>query len=97
MVRGGDLLGDGVNIAARLESIAEPGGVCISGTAHALVRKVLSLVYNDLGPHSVKNIEEPVQVYHVTNPTLAEHEQRSGKGVASSNSGRIDDCCHAFC
>ena len=89
MLRGGDLLGDGVNIAARLESLAEPGGVCISGTAHAFVRKVLPLVYNDLGPHFVKNIEEPVQVYHVTNPTLAEHEQRSGKRAISSNSGRM--------
>ena len=89
MLRGGDLLGDGVNIAARLESLAEPGGVCISGTAHAFVRKVLSLVYNDLGPHFVRNIEEPVQVYHVANPTLAEHEQRSGKRGISSNSGRM--------
>ena len=89
MIRGGDLLGDGVNVAARLESLADPGGVCISGTAHSFVRKVLPLVYNDLGPHFVRNIEEPVQVYHVANPTLAEHEQRSGKRGISSNSGRM--------
>jgi TolB-like protein/Tfp pilus assembly protein PilF len=84
MVRGRDLLGDGVNVAARLESLAEPGGVCISGTAQAFVRKVLFLTYTDLGPYSVKNIEEPIQVYHVTASTSSEDKQRTGKGATSS-------------
>ena len=63
MVRGGDLLGDGVNIAARLEGLADPGGVCISGDAYRQVRKALSFQFNNLGPQQVKNIEEPVHAY----------------------------------
>jgi adenylate cyclase len=63
MVRAGDLLGDGVNIAARLESIAEPGGICLSETAHGYVRKALPFAFTDLGPQQVKNIEEAVRAY----------------------------------
>ena len=63
MVKGGDLFGDGVNIAARLQALAEPGGVCISGDAHRHVRKTLPLVFIDLGPQQVKNIAEPVSAF----------------------------------
>jgi adenylate cyclase len=65
MVRGGDLLGDGVNIAARLESLADPGGVCLSEIAYGYVRKAVPLDFTDLGPQKVKNIEEPVRAYAV--------------------------------
>jgi adenylate cyclase len=65
LVKGGDLFGDGVNIAARLQAIAEPGGVCISGDAHRHVRKPLSLCFIDLGPQEVKNIAEPVSAFRV--------------------------------
>jgi adenylate cyclase len=64
-LRGSDVLGDGVNVTARLEGLAEPGGICISGTAHAYVRKALPLAYIDLGEQAVKNIDEPVRVYAV--------------------------------
>jgi adenylate cyclase len=57
--------GDGVNIAARLETIAEPGGICISGTAYAHVQKKLQFMCTDLGLQSVKNIAEPVRVYRI--------------------------------
>ena len=65
VVRGGDLLGDGVNVAARLEGLAEPGGIAISGAAHGYVRKAVPLAYSDLGEQHVKNIDEPVRAYSV--------------------------------
>jgi TolB-like protein/class 3 adenylate cyclase len=61
----GKIFGDGVNIAARMESLSEAGGICISGTAYNHVGKKLSLGYKYLGEHTVKNIEKPVQVYRV--------------------------------
>jgi len=59
------IYGDGVNIAARLESLAEPGGICISGSVYNQIRSRLELEYEDLGEKSVKNIKEPVSVYRV--------------------------------
>ena len=50
MVKGGDLFGDGVNIAARLQTLAQPGGVSVSGAAHEYVRKTLPISFQDLGP-----------------------------------------------
>jgi adenylate cyclase len=63
----GRIYGDGVNIAARLESLAEAGGICISGRAHDQVENKLGLEYEDLGKHKVKNITRPIQVYRVIN------------------------------
>ena len=60
MVEGEQIYGDGVNVAARLESLAEPGGICISDTVHDQVRNKLTLGYEDLGEQTVKNIAEPV-------------------------------------
>jgi adenylate cyclase len=65
MVRGGDLLGDGVNIAARLENLAEPGSVYISDATHMYVRRSPTLGFDDLGPQEIKNIDEPIRVYRV--------------------------------
>ena len=59
------MLGDGVNLAARLEGLAEPGGVCLSEAVHAFVRKALPLAYTDLGEQAVKGLEERVKVYAV--------------------------------
>ncbi len=61
-----DIHGDGVNIAARLESIAEPGGVCVSADVYRQVRNKPSFEFEDLGEHNVKNIEAPIQVYSVS-------------------------------
>ena len=66
MVSGGDLLGDGVNIAARLQSLAEPGGICISEATHAICPQGAALGFDDLGPQMVKNIEEPIRVFAVS-------------------------------
>ena len=66
------IYGDGVNIAARIESLAEAGGICISGTSYDQVKNKLNLGYKNLGEHSVKNIAEPVRVYRVlTEPEAA--------------------------
>jgi len=59
------IYGDGVNIAARLESLAEAGGLCLSGTAYEQVENKLALTYRYLGEHAVKNIAKPVRVYRV--------------------------------
>src|SRR5713226_434244 len=65
MVDGEQIYGDGVNVAARLESLADPGGICISGTVREHLGNKLALSYDDLGPQSVKNIAAPVRVFRV--------------------------------
>jgi adenylate cyclase len=80
IVRGDDLLGDGVNIAARLESLADPGGVCLSEIAYGYVRRAVSLAFTDLGPQKVKNIEEPVRAYALIHPSPALTKDRQTTG-----------------
>jgi adenylate cyclase len=63
MVEGDQIYGDGVNIAARLEALAEAGGICLSGIVHEQVKHKLALHYEDLGEQAVKNIAEPVRVW----------------------------------
>jgi adenylate cyclase len=66
------IYGDGVNVAARVEGLGEPGGICISQSAFDQVKNKLALGYEYLGEHSVKNIDEPVRVYRVlTEPEAA--------------------------
>lgn len=71
MVKGDDLLGDGVNVAARLEGIAEPGGICISSSIYDLIRGKLDLGFVDIGEQSLKNIEHPIRVYRVDRDGVA--------------------------
>jgi adenylate cyclase len=80
MIRAGDLFGDGVNIAARLQSIAKPEGVCISGATYDQVRKVLPMTFVDLGVQQVKNIQELVRAYEVNAPS----ETRDGAHARQS-------------
>jgi TolB-like protein len=65
LVEGDDILGDGVNIAARLESIAEPGGICISDDAFRQVRGKIEAEFADIGEQSLKNIARPLRVYTI--------------------------------
>src|SRR5262245_53853000 len=58
-----DIFGDGVNIAARLECIAEPGGICISSSAYDQVRGKVGVEFEDMGPQTLKNIAEPIRVW----------------------------------
>jgi adenylate cyclase len=65
IVEGDDIYGDGVNIAARLEGLADPGGICISRSVHTQIAGKLDLEFEDLGEQQVKNIAKPVMVYRV--------------------------------
>jgi len=65
VVEGGDLYGDGVIIAVRLQAMAEPGGICISGSVHEQLGNKLPLAFADLGPCEVKNIAKPVRTFRV--------------------------------
>jgi TolB-like protein/Tfp pilus assembly protein PilF len=65
MVDGDQIYGDGVNIAARLQALADAGGICISGTVHEQIKNKLGLRYEDLGEQMVKNIAEPVRVWRI--------------------------------
>jgi TolB-like protein/class 3 adenylate cyclase/tetratricopeptide (TPR) repeat protein len=72
VVEGDDILGDGVNIAARLEALAEPGGICLSRAAYEQSRGKVATPFADLGERSLKNIAEPVRVYAAPPPHAAE-------------------------
>ena len=65
LVEGERILGDGVNVAARLEGLAEPGGICLSGSAFDQVEGKLALAFEDAGEQMVKNLPKPIRVYRV--------------------------------
>jgi adenylate cyclase len=65
MVKDGDIFGDGVNIAARLETLADPGGICVSRGVRDHVRKMGQYAFQDLGEQSVKNIAQPIRAFRV--------------------------------
>jgi len=67
----GELFGDGVNIAARLQALADPGGLCISESVYQLVESKLELAFDDLGAHELKNITKPVRMFRVLLPASA--------------------------
>jgi len=66
LIQGQDLMGDGVNVAARLQTAAEPGGVCISGTVHDQIRNKLSMSFHSMGEMNFKNIAQPVRTFSIT-------------------------------
>jgi adenylate cyclase len=65
IIQGDDLIGDGVNVAARLQGLSDPGGICISGTVYEQIKNKLMLACDDLGDQIVKNIADPVRVHRV--------------------------------
>lgn len=65
MIEDGDLFGDGVNVAARLEGLAEKGGVCVSSSVYDLVKNKVSIKFQDTGSHTVKNIPDPISVFKI--------------------------------
>jgi adenylate cyclase len=80
----GDIFGDGVNIAARLEGIADPGGICLSQSVIDQVKQKLDLAFEDLGARALKNIEEPVRVYRVAMETPGVNAIGTGRAAVAS-------------
>jgi adenylate cyclase len=72
VVEDGDIFGDGVNVAARLQALADPGNVLASGSAYEHVRDKLGFTFEDIGEHTVKNIARPVQIYRVFSDSAAQ-------------------------
>ena len=77
IVEDGDIHGDGVNVAARLEAMAEPGGICISAIVHDQVHRRLDCAFEDLGEQILKNIADPVRVYRVASADSGASDARS--------------------
>ena len=65
MVEGDNLFGDGVNVAARVQALAKPGGICVSRNVYSQVKNKVSVAFEDLGEHRVKNIVEPLTIYRL--------------------------------
>jgi adenylate cyclase len=82
IVDGNDIFGDGVNVAARLEGIAEPGGICVSGRVHEDVQGKLDIAFEDAGDQLLKNIARPVKVYRVQ---LGKAATKAEQATARSN------------
>ena len=100
----GDLMGDGVNIAARLEGIAKPGGICLSEDAYRQVKARLSVAVSDLGATQLKNIADPIRVYSLevgaaaqAKPATQSEPAASEKPPARSRSPTSlrSRCCHS--
>ncbi len=83
IIEGDDLFGDGVNMAARLESITQPGGICISGDVYRQVRTKINVTFVDMGERKMKNISEPIQVYKIE---LFEADEIESKAIQTQTS-----------
>jgi adenylate cyclase len=81
IIEGGDIFGDGVNVAARLESIADPGGICVSARVQEDARGKIEITFEDMGEQQLKNIERPVRVYRVRLGGAAASPRRRQKRV----------------
>ena len=84
LIEGDDILGDGVNVAARLEGICEPGGVCLSGSAYDQVRGRIAAEFVDRGEQALKNIAQPVRAYALTPTAIAAAKEVSAAPAATA-------------
>jgi adenylate cyclase len=82
---GGDIYGDGVNIVARLEGLAAPGGICVSGTVRDHIGDRLPYAFEDLGEQRVKNLSRPIRVYALRSEGIADSPTASATSPASSS------------
>jgi adenylate cyclase len=81
MVQGDNLFGDAVNVAARLETLAEPGGICVSGVVREQIGTKLAVGFVDLGEQQVKNITQPIKAYRIRNETSPTATQVTGSSL----------------
>jgi adenylate cyclase len=81
----GDIYGDGVNIAARLESLANPGGICISEAVRSAIKDKLNVSYEEMGEQTLKNIEEPVRAFRVQSDTNSKIDSPSSSEKTESS------------
>src|SRR6266849_465637 len=84
LIESDDILGDGVNVAARLEGISEPGGICISSSAYEQVRGKVVLEFADMGEQTLKNISRPVRAFSVVASAVGTHKQVDRHGRPST-------------
>jgi adenylate cyclase len=91
MIDEDDIFGDGVNIAARLEGIAKPGGVCVSDDAHRQIRGKIDLAFDDIGEQALKNIAEPMRAWHIDLADDASPEVRSATAAPRSKELALPD------
>jgi adenylate cyclase len=96
IIDGDDLYGDGVNVAARLQSLAEPDGIMVSGTVYGLAHKQLAIAFDFAGDQAVKNLDEPVPAYRVRmadrnrpEATADTHDDAKGEGQAPASDSRF--------
>lgn len=91
MIESGNLFGDGVNVAARLESIGEPGGVCVSSKVYEEVKRKLELKFADGGIQQLKNIADPVAVYHVRHGAAEGAQPAAAPGPAARSGSLVSE------
>jgi len=100
ILQAGDIFGDGVNVAARLEGLAAPGGICVSGVVHDQVQDKLAFSFEDMAEQSVKNIARPVHVYRVRlgegRPSPPAARRPRSKRPALIGGGLVALCALAF-
>lgn len=92
IIRGEDLLGDGVNVAARLEGIAEPGGICVSGAVYDQIDDKVQISFRPLGQPALKNITKPIEAYAVILETATEPVQSSRSPSSADFRQQINYC-----
>ena len=89
LIEGDDILGDGVNIAARLEGIAEPGGICISSSAYDQVRGKVAVEFTDLGEQRLKNIDRPIRLYAARSASDSRRDQAALHQASLQTGGQV--------
>jgi adenylate cyclase len=89
IIEGDNLYGDGVNIAARLEAVAEPGGICVSSKVYEEVKRKIDIGFTDGGVQALKNIEDPIAVYHVGGAQALRAAEKEKAPKRSGSAGKL--------